>query len=117
MISKESLEACSKIAQAHPDVQRLLDAYMILAESPYLDSYMVVYDLIESWQSELKINGNKVRLLNAEDKAFDRAFKLSTSMSDLIAGLDNIRDKMSPEQKEDADKKRKAKKSEGKIII
>jgi hypothetical protein len=117
MIPRDVLAECEKIAQAHSAVRRLLDAYNILAESPYLDSYMVVYGLIDGWQSELKENATKVRLLNAEDKAFDRAFKLSTSMSDLIAGLDAIRDKMSPEQKEDADKKRKAKKSEGKIVI
>jgi hypothetical protein len=117
MLPKETMEECVKIARTHPAVARLIDAYNIMANSPYLDSYMVVYDLIEGWQGELKEHSSKIKLLNAEDKAFDRAFKLSTSMPDLIAGLDSIRDKMSPEQKEDADKKRKAKKSEGKIII
>lgn len=117
MLNKETVDECGKIAKSHPAVARLLDAYNIMANSPYLDSYMVVYDLIEGWQSELKENSSKVKLLAAEDKAFDRAFKLSTSMPDLIAGLDSIRDKMTPEQKEDADKKRKAKKSEGKIVI
>lgn len=117
MISKEVLQECAKIAHGHPSVAKLLEAYNFLSSSPYVESYMVVYDLIESWQTELKENGHKIKLLNAEDKAFDRAFKLSTNMQELIAGLDAIRDKMSPEQKEDADKKRKAKKSEGKIVI
>ena len=117
MIDKETLDQCKTIARANPAIAKLLEAFLILNESPYKESYMVIYDLIDNWQSELKSNMTKKNLLRAEDKAFHRAFKLSTSMPDLIAGLDSIRDKMSPEMKEDADKKRKAKKSEGKIIL
>jgi len=117
MIERDILKECASIADRYPCIRKLLDSYIILSESPYVDSYMVVYDLISSWQSELKANGSKVQLLRAEDKAFDRAFKLSTSMPDLISGLDNIRAKMTPEQKEDSEKKRRAKKSEGKIIL
>jgi len=117
MLDKETIDQCSKLAETHPAVNRLIEAYSMLADSPYKDSYLVIYDLIDNWQCELKENAGKVKLLQAEDKSFDRAFKLATGMPDLISGLDSIRDKMTPEQKEDVDKKRKAKKSEGKIVI
>lgn len=117
MIDKDLMDQCRSLAIKHPAVRGLLDSYLMLAESPYKDSYLTVYSLIDNWQEELRANASKVRLLQAEDKAFDRAFKLATAMPDLISGLDSIRDKMSPDQKEDVDKKRKAKKSEGKIVI
>lgn len=117
MLDKEVVDQCNQLAQKHPAVKYLMEAYSILADSPYKDSYLIIYDLIDNWQSELKDNASKIKLLQAEDKAFDRAFKLATTMPELIAGLDSIRDKMTPEQREDVDKKRKAKKSEGKIVI
>lgn len=117
MIGDDDLEECRKIAIKHPAVQKLLASYSVLMESPYADSYLTGHKILTSWNKEIEDNKNSFKLLQTEDKHFDRAFKVITSFDSIITALDNIRQKMTPEQREDVDKKKKLKKMSETVVI
>lgn len=117
MISEDNIKECISVAKGNKAVKALLEDYMIYAESPLVDSYLMAYELIKSWRDELKDNKDSVRIMSAEDKVFDRAFKVVDKLADMVDNLDRIRTKMTPEQIKDVEKMRTMNKIKDKLIL
>jgi hypothetical protein len=117
VLQKSEVDEILALSKQHPVVKRLYDAFRMYDESPYVDVYTTCYSMISSWQNELDENKGEFRIKDTEDKKFDRAFNVVKGMGDLIEKLDGIRQKMTPDQKMEADKKRRTKKLEDKIVL
>ena len=117
MLSSQEVEEIKSLSQQYPAVSRLYDAFVMYDESPYVESYLSVRGMIDHWRKELDENRVEFNIKDTEDKKFERAFIVVKGMAELIEKLDEIRQKMTPEQKLEADKKSRAKKLEDKIAI
>ncbi len=117
MIGDDDLKECISLSKTNKSVKAMLEDYMIYAESPLVDSYLMAYDLIKSWRDELNDNKASVKIMSSEDKVFDRAFKVVDKLADMVDNLDRIRNKMTPEQIKDVEKQRTMNKIKDKLIL
>lgn len=117
MLQKNEIEEVLRLAENYPVIKKLFDAYQMYDQSPYVDVYTTCYGMITLWRNELEENKSDFKIRDTEDKKFDRALNVIKGMGDLIEKLDSIRQKMTPEQKMEADKKRRTKNLEEKVVI
>lgn len=117
MLQKNEIEEVLRLAEDHPVIKKLYDAYQMYDQSPYVDVYTTCYSMITSWRNELETNKSDFKIKDTEDKKFDRAFNVVKGMGDLIEKLDGIRQKMTPEQRMESDKKRRTRNLEEKVVL
>ncbi len=116
MIADENIE----LLKQNPDplVQELLESFLLYHESPRAESYLLLYDRLSAWAEELKEDPLSFRIKTAEDKAFDRSHKISTSIRGLLDDMDDIRENMTTSQKDIVENSKIAKKmSKSKQIV
>ena len=80
-----------------------------ILQSPYLDSYITLYNQVSDWNSQLvirdedvegvKVTKGRIDIFSDKDsKEFDRTFKYFSDITGLLNCLDTLREKMTPEQ-------------------
>lgn len=122
MIAQEQIDRISELAKTDTDVAAMLKEYTVLAGSPYVDSYMTLYNHITEWNRQLaitkemkqsagkqakEITKGKIDLLsNKDSESFEKAFKYFKSLMELHEALDTIRSKMTPDQQKEVESKK-----------
>lgn len=97
MIDEKLLERLSKSKDA--DVKELVEDYKRYTESPLEPAYVSILKQINHWLDE--INKSPINIKNTDDsdnKAFEKAHKLMTTLDPLFDKLEYLRAKMSPER-------------------
>lgn len=78
----------------------ILDA---IFKSPYFDSYIALKAQMERWNKEIVEKGITLKSTDENDKSFDRAHKYFTEMTFYIKSLEELKQKMLPEELKQAD--------------
>lgn len=97
MIDEKKLEKLSK--HKDEDVRELVEDYKNYTESPLEEAYLSILKQINHWLKE--IDKSPISIKNTDDsdnKAFEKAHKLMTTLDSLFDKLEYLRSKMSPER-------------------
>ena len=126
MFTPDEIKVIEKLAEKNEVVKKLYEQWSEFYLSPYFKTYITLYRQIEDWNDQLTIKkGTEVeRIYNEgkeserrethihgkidlfgskDDKEFERAFKYFSDVITILNTLDNIREKISPEEAEKLD--------------
>ena len=127
MVSQEALEKLSK--HKDPLLQECYSALEKIIISPYLDTYLTIYNQVQDFNEQLKINGEEKTIVSEDgvethsavvgrvdlfgdkdEKEFDRVWKYMTGAPELLMSLEKLRNLMLPaDQKKVSDLKKSQK--------
>lgn len=88
-----------------PKNQKAFEILDAIFKSPYFDSYIALKAQMERWNKEILEGGIKLKNSNEEDKSFERAHKYFTEMTFYIKSLEELKQKMLPEEIKQAEEK------------
>lgn len=101
----------------HPLLDRLIMGYELFANSPYLDSYLTMYNQVSDINSQLKIDPNdlneygdpinRISIRRSDEKTFERGHKYLLLLPELIEKMDKLRRMISPAKVEDVERQKK----------
>jgi len=119
MLSQESIDELKLLGKKNKKLQDCYDELIKFLESPYMESYNTVHELIGFVNSQIKdaVDGKlSVRVgedgveessdmpldifSSKDNKGFDRVLKYVTELSKILLALDVIRGKVSPQAME-----------------
>jgi len=101
----------------HPLLERMIMGYELFANSPYLDSYLTMYNQVSDINSQLKIDPNdlneygdpinRISIRRSDEKTFERGHKYLLLLPELIEKMDKLRRMISPAKVEDVERQKK----------
>jgi DNA-binding transcriptional regulator YiaG len=87
-------------------IKQLEVRLLVYEKSPYLGGYMAILKQITQWNNELSMHPIKLSAIEDEDmRAFDKAMKFLEKQKLLYETIDFLREKLTPKEREDSDKK------------
>lgn len=87
-------------------IKQLEDRLLVYEKSPYLGGYMAILKQITQWNNELSMHPINLSAIEDEDmRAFDKAMKFLEKQKLLYETIDFLREKLTPKEREDSDKK------------
>jgi hypothetical protein len=112
-LSPDDIQQLEKLSAKNPVIQKVLDEYKKLTESPYLDGYLTLYRQLSSWNKEVETKSGQINIVQVQmtddegniigtvDKTFDNALKLLKESPGLYDKLDWFRTKLLPQEASD----------------
>ena len=86
-------------------IKQLEERLQHYEKSPFLGGYLAILKQITQWNNELSMKPIKLAAIEDEDmRAFDKAMKFLEKQKLLYETLDFLREKLTPKEKEDAEK-------------